>query len=112
MGFLGLRSSKKVPQAHSKLPSSHSGHEDEPTNASSGNLSTTSTLNDSPALKGSSNSSTTESVSSSQNKAHEEAIRRERQDRAWREAERRRRGAHTDSWQGGIAPPASGAGTR
>jgi len=82
------------------MPQCHADAGDDPASTSSGNLSRASTLTD-PKLS----SGTAYGPTASQ-KAQEDDRKRELQERAWREAEKRRRGTPAESWQGGLGPGA------
>jgi hypothetical protein len=103
MAFLKFKPWRNPSHTASKASPSPDGANE--TNASTSNLSRTSTLVDSrrpERLEG-----TTEDAAST-TKAREDELRREQQERAWREAERRRGGATGDRWRGGIGPPVMG----
>ena len=98
MGFFKLKTSKDCSPAQPKLSQSHSNHGGKPASASSDDLSRASTLTEPKPSSG------TAECSTALQKAQEDERRRERQERAWREAERRRRGAPAETWQGGLGP--------
>jgi uncharacterized protein YecT (DUF1311 family) len=72
-------------------------------NTSTSNLSTTSTLLESPTKKQVRRRTSYEEFLA---QAQEKEERRQRQQRAWIEAEKRRMGNSNDPWRGGFGPPA------